>query len=98
MKTFQNPRVEVQPHIFQGQDLGGALLFKERIGFSGTPSDLMPRELGSCDFEPGSEGGRNVFFPRILWAIFFGEMSNLECFWKLFDRCHEVDPTFFDVT
>ncbi|CAE7661481.1 unnamed protein product [Symbiodinium pilosum] len=39
-----------------GQDLGGALLFKERIGFSGTPSDLMPRELGSCDFEPGSEG------------------------------------------
>jgi len=36
--------------------LGGALLFKERIGFSGTPSDLMPRELGSCDFEPGSEG------------------------------------------
>lgn len=32
------------------------MLFKERIGFSGTPSDLMPRELGTCDFEPGSEG------------------------------------------
>lgn len=30
--------------------------WEERIGFSGTPSDLMPRELGSCDFEPGSEG------------------------------------------
>ena len=22
----------------------------------GTPSDLMPRELGNCGYEPGSEG------------------------------------------
>ncbi|CAK9118525.1 unnamed protein product, partial [Durusdinium trenchii] len=39
-----------------GQDLGGSILFGQRIGFSGTPSDLMPRELGQCDYEPGSEG------------------------------------------
>ena len=39
-----------------GEDLGGSMLFKTRLGFSGTPSDLMPMELGSCDFEPGSEG------------------------------------------
>eukprot|EP00971_Amphidinium_carterae_P066675 1320534-Amphidinium_carterae.1 len=26
---------------------------KDRIGFSGTPSDLMPRELGECGYEPG---------------------------------------------
>lgn len=36
-----------------GQDLGGSILFGQRIGFSGTPSDLMPRELGQCDYEPG---------------------------------------------
>ena len=27
-----------------------------RLGFSGTPSELMPRELGQCEYEPGSEG------------------------------------------
>ena len=29
-----------------GQDLGGDLLFQKRLGFSGTPSDLLPIELG----------------------------------------------------
>ena len=32
------------------------MLFAQRIGFSGTPSDLMPLELGVCEYEPGSEG------------------------------------------
>eukprot|EP00397_Hematodinium_sp_SG-2012_P000007 GEMP01000007.1.p1 GENE.GEMP01000007.1~~GEMP01000007.1.p1 ORF type:complete len:5820 (+),score=1409.10 GEMP01000007.1:169-17628(+) len=39
-----------------GQDIGGSMICKHRIGFSGTPSDLLPYELGSCAFEPGSEG------------------------------------------
>jgi len=39
-----------------GQELGGKLLFNRRIGFSGTPSDLLPTELGSCGYEPGSDG------------------------------------------
>eukprot|EP00954_Amorphochlora_amoebiformis_P010951 855391-Amorphochlora_amoeboformis.AAC.1 len=39
-----------------GQELGGAMLFPRRIGFSGTPSDLMPVELGSCDYEVGADG------------------------------------------
>ena len=30
-----------------GQELGGQLLFNRRIGFSGTPSDLLPKELGN---------------------------------------------------
>ncbi|CAJ1371061.1 unnamed protein product, partial [Effrenium voratum] len=57
-----------------GQDLGGALLFKERIGFSGTPSDLMPRELGSCDFEPGSEGSivHTLTNPQVVSFEVFG--------------------------
>ena len=39
-----------------GQDLGGDVLFPKRIGFSGTPSDLLPMELGACDYERGSDG------------------------------------------
>lgn len=39
-----------------GQDLGGDILFPKRIGFSGTPSDLLPMELGKCDYERGSDG------------------------------------------
>lgn len=39
-----------------GQELGTDLLFAGRCGFSGTPNDLIPLELGPCDFEPGSEG------------------------------------------
>ncbi len=39
-----------------GQELGGDILFKKRYGFSGTPSDLLPIELGKCGYEEGSEG------------------------------------------
>jgi len=39
-----------------GQELGGDALFGRRIGFSGTPSDLMPIELGECGYEKGSDG------------------------------------------
>ena len=39
-----------------GQDIGGSLLFPQRIGFSGTPSDLLPIDLGRCGYERGSDG------------------------------------------
>lgn len=39
-----------------GQELGGEMLFRRRIGFSGTPSDLLPVELGKCGYEKGSDG------------------------------------------
>ena len=39
-----------------GQELGGSMLFGRRIGFSGTPSDLLPLDLGSCGYEKGSDG------------------------------------------
>ncbi len=29
-----------------GQDVGGNMLFEVKLGFSGTPSDLLPLELG----------------------------------------------------
>ena len=34
-----------------GQAVGGDMLFGRRVGFSGTPSDLLPVELGQCDCE-----------------------------------------------
>jgi hypothetical protein len=39
-----------------GQELGGEMLFGSRLGFSGTPSDLLPLELGTCTYEQGSDG------------------------------------------
>ena len=39
-----------------GQELGSDILFGQRVGFSGTPSDLLPRAVFPCGFESGSEG------------------------------------------
>ena len=39
-----------------GQELGSGMLFSQRIGFSGTPSSLLPTELQPCHFEKESEG------------------------------------------
>ena len=38
-----------------GVDLGSDMIFGTRLGFSGTPSNLLPMELRPCNFEPGSE-------------------------------------------
>ncbi|CCD20481.1 hypothetical protein, conserved, partial [Trypanosoma vivax Y486] len=39
-----------------GHELGSSMLFTRRIGFSGTPSNLLPHDLGECLYEPGSDG------------------------------------------
>ncbi len=39
-----------------GQAVGGDLLVGRRAGFSGTPSDLLPTELGRCDYAVGDDG------------------------------------------
>lgn len=41
-----------------GQSLGGDMLFKKRLAFSGTPSDLLPLELGKVSGAGGRTGGR----------------------------------------
>ena len=38
-----------------GVDLGGDAVFGTRLGFSGTPSDLLPPSLAPCHYEFGSE-------------------------------------------
>lgn len=39
-----------------GHELGSNSLFANRIGFSGTPSNLLPMDLGECYYEPRSDG------------------------------------------
>jgi Ca2+-binding EF-hand superfamily protein len=39
-----------------GQELGGDALFRRRLGFSGTPSDLLPLEFGGCHYQAGDDG------------------------------------------
>ena len=39
-----------------GHELGSDILFRRRIGFSGTPSNLLPMDLDECKYEPGSDG------------------------------------------
>ncbi len=39
-----------------GQELGGDMLFRRRLGFSGTPSELLPLELGKCHYHKGTDG------------------------------------------
>jgi thiol-disulfide isomerase/thioredoxin len=48
---FQHTKISAS-----GQDIGGNMLFPRRVGFSGTPSDLLPIELGRCQYEAGSDG------------------------------------------
>ena len=54
-----------------GQELGGEMLFGRRIGFSGTPSDILPRELGSCQYERGSDGRivQYLTSPQVVSAV-----------------------------
>ena len=43
-------------HQWFAAELGSGILFSQRIGFSGTPSSLLPTELQPCHFEVASEG------------------------------------------
>ena len=38
-----------------GQDLGGDILCSSRLGFSGTPNDLLPKALGACRYASGDD-------------------------------------------
>ena len=49
-------RSQQQKISASGQAVGGDMLFGRRVGFSGTPSDLLPKEMGQCDYETGDDG------------------------------------------
>ena len=37
------------------------MIFKMRLGFSGTPSNLLPVELGNCNYEDGDDA-KMIYF------------------------------------
>ncbi|CAE7042011.1 GRDP1 [Symbiodinium sp. CCMP2456] len=39
-----------------GQELAGPQLFKQCLGFSGTPNDLLPKSMGRCIYAEGDDG------------------------------------------
>lgn len=49
-------RFQPQKLSASGQEVGGSLVFGRRLGFSGTPSNLLPVELGECCYERGDDG------------------------------------------
>ena len=40
------------------QELGGPTLFSTRLGFSGTPNDLIPRSMGKVQYDPNHCDGK----------------------------------------
>ena len=62
-----------------GVDLGSAALFKIRLGFSGTPSDLLPKSLQPCMVEPGSDAQ----YMRVLTSNKFVQPSVVEAGWTV---------------
>ena len=60
-----------------GVDLGSDMLFGVRLGFSGTPSDLLPLSLRPCHYEPGSEADivRTLTSDELVDAITLAEWS-----------------------
>ena len=52
-KCMQNQTLKIGS---SGQELGSDILFGRRLGFSGTPSNLLPLDIQPCQFEKGSEG------------------------------------------
>lgn len=76
-----------------GQEVGGEILFKHRMGFSGTPSDLLPVEFmgppvppeteprpGRCFFEPGDEAKmlKTLTDPTVMGVYKFENQWNVE--------------------
>ena len=53
------------------QEIGSQVMFKNRLGFSGTPSNVIPKLLGDCEFEPGSQA-------RIIATMTEGKIVNHE--------------------
>eukprot|EP00967_Tisochrysis_lutea_P092453 scaffold133291_cov31-Tisochrysis_lutea.AAC.4 len=76
-----------------GQELGGSMLFDQRLGFSGTPSDLLPIDLGACGYELGSDGR----MMHVLTSESFMSVDYVESGWtvsSLLARVATAEPRF----
>jgi hypothetical protein len=81
-RFMQHQRVKLSA---SAQELGSNMLFQRSVGFSGTPSSLIPFDLGRCEFEPGSEA-------RILRTLSSQDVCNV-VFLKDFLDGKEWSPT-----
>eukprot|EP00796_Vickermania_ingenoplastis_P003610 gene3610-2550_t len=77
-----------------GHELGSSMLFGRRLGFSGTPSNLLPVDLGACEYESGSDA-------RVLSVLTDPEVvssQTIEDDWtplKVLDRIAKAQPPFY---
>lgn len=77
-----------------GHELGSSMLFGRRLGFSGTPSDLLPLDLGACEYEVGSDA-------RVLSVLTDPEVVRVEVLeedWtplRVLDRIAAAQPPFY---
>jgi len=62
-----------------GIDVGGNMLFDRVLGFSGTPSRLLPTSLGECQFESGSEAKivSILTSPNLIRPLYPGKSDSL---------------------
>ena len=72
-----------------GQDLGGDLLFGLRLGFSGTPSDLLPVEMRPCRYEEGDDA--NVMHVLMSPRVVSFKILNQQ--WSVDNLLHDIANT-----
>jgi hypothetical protein len=86
-------RFQLQRISASGQDLGGDLVFGRRLGFSGTPSNLLPVELGECCFEEGDDGRilRTLTSPQIVSIDLMATGWSVR---SVLDRVATADPPY----
>jgi len=75
-----------------GQALGGKMMFDRRIGFSGTPSELIPLEFKGCNYEKGSDGKILNFLTSTeivtLWDLKYVDSWSVENLLKSIASCN----------
>lgn len=79
-------RHQSQKLMASGVDLGSDMLFPVRLGFSGTPSDLLPTGMGKCHHEVGSDAAmvRVLVDPRVV------SIQHLEGHWDVRSLLNQV--------
>mmetsp|Transcript_2417 Transcript_2417/g.3236 ORF Transcript_2417/g.3236 Transcript_2417/m.3236 type:complete len:3692 (+) Transcript_2417:353-11428(+) len=89
----EHMRTQRQKLSASGQSVGGDMLVRRRVGFSGTPSDLLPREMGACEYETGDDGKMltTVLDPAVMSYEQLGIGWSVE---KLLERIATAEPRF----
>ncbi|KAF4705627.1 hypothetical protein FOZ62_029252, partial [Perkinsus olseni] len=71
--------------VASGQELGSPLLFHHRLGFSGTPNDLLPTEMGACQYDRGCDGHIAATLTDTDVVVGDGRLATLPAEWTVHD-------------